>query len=190
MYGGRFLLPGFFTQTLKFPHQRIDLWSSDIAFQRMLSAIESLNHDPVQHEQGSLLGRELILQGTQLRDVLLQSFSTHSAGDQDPPSLNVKASEGNSDAPVLSVSTSIQSASYSARQQAGAFAENIFVQSWADRYSRPDPVVVEGDPILNLNESQVRAVATMIGKRASLVQGVSNHVPTLHLEKLADVLLG
>ena len=54
----------------------------------------------------------------------------------------------------------------------GVFAEDDTIQSWARRYREIDPVVYEGDPVLpNLNTSQIRAMAVMIGERLSLIQG-------------------
>ncbi|KAK0476056.1 P-loop containing nucleoside triphosphate hydrolase protein [Armillaria novae-zelandiae] len=54
----------------------------------------------------------------------------------------------------------------------GVFSDNQVIYSWARRYMRPNPVVVEGDPVIDgLNATQVRAMAQMIGERFSLVQG-------------------
>ncbi|PWZ01514.1 hypothetical protein BCV70DRAFT_236186 [Testicularia cyperi] len=53
----------------------------------------------------------------------------------------------------------------------GAFWEDARVQSWYDRFSRRDPIIIEGDPVPDLNESQTRAVAMMLRERISLVQG-------------------
>ena len=53
----------------------------------------------------------------------------------------------------------------------GIFANDCWIRSWSQRYSRPDPIRVEGDPDLNLNPRQLQAVALMIGNRASLIQG-------------------
>ncbi|KAG7447300.1 P-loop containing nucleoside triphosphate hydrolase protein [Guyanagaster necrorhizus] len=54
----------------------------------------------------------------------------------------------------------------------GMFKDDQFIYSWAKRYMRPNPVVVEGDPVIDgLNATQVRAMAQMIGERFSLVQG-------------------
>ena len=53
-------------------------------------------------------------------------------------------------------------------------ARNTKLQDWARRYQAPDPVAMKGDPELELNPTQVRAVATMLGQRISLIQGVSN----------------
>lgn len=53
----------------------------------------------------------------------------------------------------------------------GIFANDCWIRSWASRYSKPDPITVEGDPDLKLNPRQLQAVALMIGNRASLIQG-------------------
>ncbi|PWN50199.1 P-loop containing nucleoside triphosphate hydrolase protein [Violaceomyces palustris] len=53
----------------------------------------------------------------------------------------------------------------------GAFHEDERIRSWYERYSRSDPIVIQGDPALGLNESQTMAVATMLKERVSLVQG-------------------
>ncbi|KZV83833.1 hypothetical protein EXIGLDRAFT_727916 [Exidia glandulosa HHB12029] len=45
------------------------------------------------------------------------------------------------------------------------------IQSWARRYSHPEPIVIPGDPVLKLNSTQVRAIALMLASRVSLVQG-------------------
>ncbi|TIA77765.1 hypothetical protein E3P98_04091 [Wallemia ichthyophaga] len=53
----------------------------------------------------------------------------------------------------------------------GIFANDCWMRSWALRYSRADPLAIEGDPELSLNARQIQAVALMIGNRASLIQG-------------------
>ncbi|KAK0431659.1 P-loop containing nucleoside triphosphate hydrolase protein [Armillaria borealis] len=57
-------------------------------------------------------------------------------------------------------------------ETSGVFRDNQLIYSWAKRYMRPNPVVVEGDPVIDgLNATQVRAMAQMIAERFSLVQG-------------------
>jgi hypothetical protein len=59
----------------------------------------------------------------------------------------------------------------------GILARNQLIQSWTRRYRAPEgrePVAVEGDPVVPLNPSQVRAIAMMLSERLSLVQGVSS----------------
>jgi len=112
----------------------------------MRAAINSLGTDPELQEKANIQdGDELVLQGTYLWDVLLESFSD----DPDPQS----KSEEN---------------------QPGIFFPNQQIQSWAKRYSvLGDPIEVEGDPkLLGLNATQRRAIAVMLKERVSLIQGV------------------
>ncbi|KAJ1602537.1 hypothetical protein NDA14_006412 [Ustilago hordei] len=53
----------------------------------------------------------------------------------------------------------------------GAFWEDARVQSWYDRFSCRDPVIIDGDPLPELNRSQTQAVAMMLRERVSLIQG-------------------
>ena len=79
---------------------RLDLTSSAIAYQRMKEAIQCLHYDPAQQladswsqhdsdpmRQEGQRAREVILQGTYLRNALLRSFYTSSATTE-PPSTN------------------------------------------------------------------------------------------------------
>ena len=131
----------------------MDIGSSDISYQRMRAAIHYLNYDPEHHQDLSAPGWEAILQGTGLRDVLLRAFVPV---DQDTPAA----------APAES------NAHFSPARAPGFFLENQLIHSWAKRYQSPDPVVIDGDPILDLNTPQIRAIANMIGQRMSLIQGV------------------
>ncbi|KAG8962067.1 hypothetical protein FRC05_005536 [Tulasnella sp. 425] len=129
---------------------RLDLWSSDIAAQRMVEAVRSLNVDlaSTNNAPNASESREPILQGTFLRDVLLQ-------GPRDP------SNEASSVEPQNLAIT-----------QPGAFSDDRLIQSWAQRHIQASPITVPGDPILkDLNESQVKAMALMIGNKISLIQG-------------------
>lgn len=54
----------------------------------------------------------------------------------------------------------------------GIFRNDMRIASWAARYMRPKPLVMEGDPPLEgLNDTQRRAMAMMVGERFSLIQG-------------------
>lgn len=139
---------------------RLDLWSSDISSQRMLQAIESLNLDPAMQETKSIGRKEMILQGTRLRDQLLKSFDQDLEFDEALAAQEERLT-GQQTIPLLRDT------------EAGAFAGNQIIQSWATRYQESNPIVIDGDPVIGLNESQVKAMAMMIGKRLSLVQGVS-----------------
>ena len=130
---------------LNHPSRRLDLGSSDISYQRMRAAINSLNGNLAEQEDASEPGKEVILQGTGLRDVLLKGF------------MDKQSPDDTTTAPA---------------RFPGIFAENQMLQSWAKRYQALDPVVMEGDPKLELNSPQIRAVATMLANRMSLIQGV------------------
>ncbi|KAI0063306.1 P-loop containing nucleoside triphosphate hydrolase protein [Artomyces pyxidatus] len=144
---------------------RLDLGQSNIAYERMRAAIRQLNQDPKELEENPPEpDREFILQGTLLRDVLLRSFSPALAHTptqiQAPDDTEYVAHE------------TLEHPSRESGDHGGAFKEDMMIQSWARRHMRHNPVKVEGDPILsNLNPTQVRAVAMMLGERVSLVQG-------------------
>ncbi|KAF8990245.1 P-loop containing nucleoside triphosphate hydrolase protein [Cyathus striatus] len=123
---------------------RLDLGRVNMVFERMRTAISHMNQDPqVIEELSHNNDRQLILQGTRLRDILLRSFDPQ-------PHERFEASQAG----------------------LGAFADNMLIQSWAKRYACDNPLVMEGDPVLEgLNASQRKAIATMIGERISLVQG-------------------
>jgi DNA polymerase III delta prime subunit len=134
----------------------------------MRAAVQALNYDPVRQLRESLTGptsqslsplsspsstgavkdREVILQGTALRDILLRGFR-----------------ESSSPSPVSDQHTVLQG---------NLFSPNAHLTSWARRYSRPDPVVIPGDPDLRvrgLNDTQIRAIAVMLGGMPGPVQG-------------------
>ncbi|KAG8870807.1 hypothetical protein FRB97_009338 [Tulasnella sp. 331] len=136
---------------------RMDMWSSDIAAQRMIAAVDLMNSDLDEQEAKSYPGHEIVLQGTRLRDELLSSFR-HAPRDDLEEGQEEERNDGEegTEAPF---------------DRTGAFAKNQMIQSWAARYQKSDPLVMEGDPIIDLNESQIRAMAIMIGNGLSLVQG-------------------
>lgn len=151
----------------------VDLGQSNITFERMRTAISHMHQDPYLLERSeSSPDRELILQGTHLRDVLLRAFSSSLPAH---PHVPVQAPE---DTEYVSHET-LEHEGHMPGAHGGAFSEDMRIQSWARRYARVDPVRVEGDPVLNgLNATQVRAVAMMIGERISLVQGVRISLPS------------
>ncbi|WFD43648.1 hypothetical protein MPSI1_002312 [Malassezia psittaci] len=53
----------------------------------------------------------------------------------------------------------------------GIFARDIRIRSWYERYSHENPIVLDSDPDLQLNSSQMRAIAMMLKEPLSLVQG-------------------
>lgn len=137
----------------------------------MREAISHLNHDPVAYENTpSSADRELILHGTHLRDILLRTFEPAPAG-QEHKHVPLEASDEEGYAGHAGLDHGRTEVT---QVDMGAFGEDMRIQSWAERYSRPNPIVIDGDPVLGkLNETQTRAMAMMIGKRISLVQGVS-----------------
>lgn len=144
---------------------RLDVGRSNIIFDRMRAAILHFNHDPAVLEAGQTPDRQFVLQGTHLRDVLLRSFS--------PASISLHQPLQRPDEVEYPHET-LQHQSREEHEHSGAFKDDIRIQSWARRYARPNPIEMDGDPILaTLNATQIRAVAMMIGERISLVQGVS-----------------
>lgn len=148
----------------------------------MRTAISHLNHDPQKQEEAEMsVDRELILQGTHLRDVLLRTF------EPNPEEMHEQEEELKGQTMEVEYSSEemeifdLQGAEevQEARNQMtygneGVFRDDQRIQSWARRYAADKPVMVEGDPILEgLNQTQIKAMAMMIGQRICLVQGVS-----------------
>jgi hypothetical protein len=150
---------------------RLDVGRSNIAYERMRTAIAHLHHDPQQQEEADILtDRQLILQGTHLRDVLLRTFDPSA-----DPHAHVPLQAADEVAYPTHEALEHKGTMASELSDMGAFKDDIRIQSWARRYAELDPVVVEGDPVLEgLNSTQRRAIALMIGQRISLVQGVSS----------------
>jgi hypothetical protein len=131
----------------------------------MRTAISHFDLDPNEQECApNVSDHQIILQGTHLRDVLLRSFS------QTTPSLhNPLQRPDDIDYPR----EALEHGSRMNGDSSGAFRDDMQIMSWARRYREIEPVKVEGDPVMaDLNSTQIRAVAMMIGERASLVQGV------------------
>ncbi|KAF5314486.1 hypothetical protein D9619_011769 [Psilocybe cf. subviscida] len=143
---------------------RIDMGQPAHSFERMRAAVNCFEHDPVELQRTTPdEGGEHVLQGTSIRDILLKSF-------MDEPSEHGETTT-TTDCPVNVAMTTSEDLGCPF-QYGGIFKDDQRIQSWARRYSRPDPVVVEGDPPLNgLNPSQIQAMAAMVGERISLVQG-------------------
>jgi hypothetical protein len=148
---------------------RIDVGRSNIVYERMRNAIEHLNHDPQQLEAAAMSAdRELILQGTHLRDILLRSSQPDETKNEPEEDAFQPESAFVADEGALRVEEPA-----SAADMSGAFKDDQRIHSWARRYSQPDPIVMDGDPpLLGLNTTQIRAVALMISQRLSLIQGV------------------
>ncbi|KAG9311016.1 P-loop containing nucleoside triphosphate hydrolase protein [Chiua virens] len=145
---------------------RLDAGRSNIIFERMRAAVLHFNHDPA---------------GTHLRDVFLRSFSPASVSLHQP----LQAPDE-----VLYVShETLEHHSREGREHGGVFKDDMRIQSWAKRYARTNPIVMDGDPVLKgLNATQIRAVAMMIGERISLVQGPPGTGKTKTIVEAVQVL--
>ncbi|KIJ60439.1 hypothetical protein HYDPIDRAFT_98653 [Hydnomerulius pinastri MD-312] len=143
---------------------RLDVGRSNIIFERMRTAISHFHQDPAAPDADSAPDKQYIMQGTHLRDVLLESFSPASTSLHEP----LQAAD---EVQYVSHET-LEHQSREDRDHGGAFKDDMRIQSWARRYSQKDPIRIDGDPVLDgLNPTQIRAVAMMIGERISLVQG-------------------
>lgn len=142
----------------------------------MREAIALLGHDPLILEQdpSNTPTSELVLEGTQLRDVLLKKFhpdQNRASSEQTPHHLQDPADTNYVAHDLLEHPSRLHDG------KRGAFSDDMRIHSWARRYRERHPVVIEGDPVLDgLNATQVRAIAMMIGERISLIQGVSEHI--------------
>lgn len=150
---------------------RLDLGRPNLVYERMRHAISYLYHAPQEIEQMDAgISSEYMLRGTELRDVLLRTFDPkempwqehaqlQSPDDVTYPSHDVLEHEGRGKNDFADL---------------GAFRNDQRILSWAKRYSRDYPIVMDGDPPVDLNNSQRKAMATMIGQRISLIQGVGS----------------
>ena len=162
---------------------RVDVGLSNIVFDRMRGAIARLSQDPRAQEDDRAPERQYILQGTHLRDVLLHSFSPHSASLHEP----LQAPDDVAYVPR----ETLEHRSREGRAHGGAFEDDMRIHSWAQRYARAHPIEMDGDPALEgLNPTQIRAIAMMVGERISLVQGVSSwgSLTTRHLTRFSSAL--
>ncbi|KAJ3796484.1 P-loop containing nucleoside triphosphate hydrolase protein [Lentinula aff. detonsa] len=187
---------------------RIDLTENDYIFELMRTAIESFGSDVrMQEKTGSFLSQsgseerhERALNGTHLRDVLLRSFqpserphahrALQDADDTNYVEREVLEHDYHPD--HLSLPTGGFQVKPPLDENRGIFRDNILIQSWASRYSRSNPVVVEGDPhfeeLGRMNETQKRAMAMMLGERISLVQGPPGTGKTLTIISTVKLL--
>jgi hypothetical protein len=142
----------------------------------MCHAITQLHQDPrIIEDDNSNPGCELVLLGTHLRDVFLRSFSP-SDGVYEPKPFQAADDASYAAHDILDHPAQIGA------EQGGIFGDDMRIQSWARRYSRVNPVRVEGDPELQgLNGTQIRAIAMMVGERITLIHGVRRGLPSLNL---------
>ena len=149
---------------------RLDLGRPNLVYERMRTAISHMQHDPHKIGQTSAgSSSQYMLLGTELRDVILRTFNPDMSPWHDHALLQAPDDVTYPSRDVLE---------HEARGKPnfahlGAFRNDQRIMSWAKRYSKDDPIVMDGDPPINLNSSQMKAIATMIGQRISLIQGVS-----------------
>ncbi|EEB91721.1 hypothetical protein MPER_09875, partial [Moniliophthora perniciosa FA553] len=169
---------------------RLDLGQSQYIFDLTQDAVCAFNRDVRMQEDStpspsphlptltpSKEEREYILHGTYLRDVLLRTFMPSDHPHAHRP-LQSPDDEAYVDQSVIdhdyhdSLDADTESPTPPPSDHNGIFKQNMLIHSWTKRYSKPNPVVVEGDPPLDeLNDTQRRAMAMMIGERISLIQG-------------------
>lgn len=156
---------------------RLDLGRPNLIYDRMRMAISQLETDPVDTMKIVPSGAsQIILEGTELRDVILRSFMPGARSEK----------QGAEFVDVLDAQCAVSVDSKFACE--GAFKDDQRVMSWARRYSQPNPIVVDGDPpLVGLNASQTKAMAMMIGQRFSLIQGVRPSVSQLLLDRLTSI---
>lgn len=148
---------------------RLDLGRPNLVYERMRNAISHLHHDPQEIEQFSAgSSSQYILQGTKLRDVILRTYDPDETPWQDHAQLQAPDDVTYPSHDVLEHEGRVKTDFV----DFGTFRNDQRILSWARRYSRDHPIVMDGDPPINLNDSQRKAAATMIGQRISLIQGV------------------
>ncbi|KAG6853864.1 hypothetical protein C0991_000625 [Blastosporella zonata] len=148
---------------------RLDIGQSSLIYERLREAVLSLQHDPNVYERASHANPQPIMVGTHLRDVLLRTFQPSAE-----ESVVHHGLQGADEVAYLSRDELEHPCKGAAEgAQFGAFKDDMRIQSWARRYAQQDPIIVEGDPVIDgLNVTQLRAVASMVGQRISLIQGV------------------
>ena len=125
----------------------------------MKDAMRSFLFDPASQIRKVGKHSDVVLRGTHLRDALLDKFPEYHDAAQ-------KEREG------ISHFEHGEDGLKKGLPRSGAFVNDTRLQSWCARYSRPDPVALDGDPPLDhLNAVQKQAIAMMLSQRLSLVQG-------------------
>lgn len=164
---------------------RLDLWISDIVLRRSVEALASLNHDPVATDI------EGVKRDATLREAMAASSPSpvpdldDYAGGASPTLKPLPARKIASTEPVL-LGTALRdiivgplgktaAAQAKPEDQGGMFGDDMLIMSWCRRHLRKGTAFLpaEGDPDVKLNESQKRAIALMLSRRLSLIQGVS-----------------
>lgn len=171
---------------------RVDLGLSNTTYAIQKKAIDNLAHDPISQilsnatdmlarQQKAHAGKvtkveEYSLRGTSIRETIVLPLElqkgniTHTAldlVDSDSPEVEVARLA----IPILPMIHSDRTST--ASNPSSLFSGNQLINSWIKRYGRKgSPLVMEGDPALDLNESQTKAVAMALGEELSLIQGV------------------
>ncbi|KAF9451330.1 P-loop containing nucleoside triphosphate hydrolase protein [Macrolepiota fuliginosa MF-IS2] len=150
---------------------RLDVDRTNVIFERMRKAISSLHYNMNHLEQlPRSEDQEHMLPGTGLRDILLRSEDPSRTSVHEGYNFHALQESDDISYPKDALSHDVRE--FSAKEFEGVFKGDIRIHSWAERHSLDNPLVMEGDPDLaHLNKSQVKAMATMISKRISLVQG-------------------
>ncbi|KAF9526041.1 P-loop containing nucleoside triphosphate hydrolase protein [Crepidotus variabilis] len=151
---------------------RLDLGRPNLTYERMRTAVSSFAYNPKQIELVSDDKIEYALAGTTLRDVLLKRWMPSHSHVDAPVEVEecalLPTASGAAPQVNLAVMRNQEDLVF---DDMGAFKDDQRIVSWVKRYMRRDPIVIDGDPKLPLNESQVRAMAAMIGRKISLIQG-------------------
>lgn len=127
---------------------------------------------------------QTILNGTSIRDILLRAFQTDylplSSSAETETETEVDTDRILTGIPVIPEATAMKPTDIDATPlptphahsaPRGVLARDQMIQSWTRRYRSSQALEVEGDPIIPLNQSQLRAIAMMLSERVSLVQG-------------------
>lgn len=161
---------------------RVDLGRPNLIYNRMRTAISQLESDPAEIMKADPPQRssEYILEGTQVRDVILNSFMPPAEETREVDKENVVAIDAPASSSIGENSSALTVGPLAGE---GIFKDDERIQGWARRYSLADLVTLEDDPPLDgLNSSQKKAMAAMIGQRFSLIQGVCLIYADPHLQ--------
>ena len=184
-------------------YSRLDVGLSDWSLKQQLKAIEALNQNPYESDQTdypapdainqtqaqvdnsaraqpfsrhSHEAKQTILSGTTLRDKLLRAFQEDFIPYDSSSPTNEVHDQAVVPPPTFTKPFDIDATSVPPlleQESSGILARNQLIHSWAKRHRRAQ-LPMSGDPELELNPSQTRAIAMMLSERLSLVQGVSD----------------
>jgi hypothetical protein len=185
---------------------RIDIGLDDSSYALQQQALDNLYYDPaLQRERNALhvkdvqdaflmtgvpgQMREWTLQGTELREILVPDLDAVHRAEREGRERRLADAAFASDDSMRDVESYLSARidgdgeatskliGEQLKNPSALWAENQLIHSWIQRYRRLNPIKMEGDPDLGLNESQTRAVAVSLGERLSLIQGVRHDNP-------------